>query len=124
MMKLKGIKLKSYPRCYPCINFQTILCYRAIQAGYRKEIYLNGEWVRVIPAASWNQPDSIENQTRKSNLNKVKDEDKSIYNILVIDESKETIHVLNNDCLMHIFMYLPIADRVRIERGTEIKFIL
>lgn len=27
------------------------------------------------------------------------------------------INMLNDDCLMHIIEYLPVADRVRIERG-------
>lgn len=27
------------------------------------------------------------------------------------------IENLNDDCLLHIFHYLPIADKIRIERG-------
>ncbi|XP_008217853.1 uncharacterized protein LOC100679040 [Nasonia vitripennis] len=114
ILKKKSGKKKSYAFItYDCDSEAQ----SALDAGYKKEIRLNNDWVRVIPAASWNQPDSIENQARKTkHLNEEESKDISIYNIIVTDENKDTIHVLNNDCLMHIFMYLPIADRVRIER--------
>lgn len=31
-----------------------------------------------------------------------------------------TIEILNDDCLLHIFEYLPISDRIRLERGNSI----
>lgn len=35
--------------------------------------------------------------------------------------SEVTIDGLNDDCLEKIFRFLPLTDRVRIERGTSLK---
>lgn len=32
--------------------------------------------------------------------------------------NEKTIDALNHDSLIHIFTFLPIADKIRIERGT------
>jgi len=42
-----------------------------------------------------------------------KNEESQIYP----DEDNITINILNDDCLAHMFSFLPIADRLRSERG-------
>lgn len=86
---------------------------RASKDGHRKRIHLHNRDLRVMPADSWHQPDSIENQNKK--LQKSSDS-KEISTDYILNEEAE-IHKLNDDCLMHIFSFLPIADRVKTERG-------
>ena len=40
------------------------------------------------------------------------------------EEKLEYIHVLNDDCLIHIFEYLSPRDRIIIERGISYKIIV
>lgn len=35
----------------------------------------------------------------------------------IIDESKCVAHLLNDDCLMHIFSFLSKVERIKCERG-------
>ncbi|KAK0072028.1 hypothetical protein PV325_011999, partial [Microctonus aethiopoides] len=52
-------------------------------------------------------PKKLQNKKRqKKSINKV-DNDKS---------SLPTINILSNDCLLKIFSYLPLEDRMRVER--------
>lgn len=89
-----------------------VLNYRATKDGYRKKINLHNRDLRVFPADSWHQPDSPENLKRRT-----KEEKEEIS--LDYDLDGAEIHKLNNDCLMHIFTFLPIVDRVRAERGIK-----
>ncbi|KAK1137913.1 hypothetical protein K0M31_002407 [Melipona bicolor] len=81
------------------------------------EIRLHNRDLKVLAADSWHQPDSIENQyynvKDKSKSNKVSND--VIYNLGYVQEDI-SIQTLNDDCLMHIFLQLPIVDRIRIER--------
>lgn len=84
-----------------------------------------------MPADSWHQPDSVENQ-RKLAARKEKAQNSMEANDSLLQPSTPTkdllpednapIHKLNDDCLMHVFLYLPITDRVRVERGTSYFF--
>lgn len=38
-------------------------------------------------------------------------------NYLHNDSQNISINILSDDCLRHIFQYLPILDKIRIERG-------
>ena len=96
---------------------------RAREDGYKKEIQLHNRDLRVMPADSWHQPDSIENKIKLAPIHKQKsdsdesgDEQLSQY---YASGNEVTIHHLNDDCLMHIFLYLPIIDRIKIERGKN-----
>ncbi|XP_033216896.1 F-box/LRR-repeat protein 7-like isoform X3 [Belonocnema kinseyi] len=92
----------------------------AREDGYKKEIQLHNRDLRVMPADSWHQPDSIENKKnlaaiikQKSNCDESSDEQLIQY---YTSDNNVPIHLLNDDCLMHVFLYLPIIDRVKIER--------
>lgn len=88
------------------------------------EIQLHCRILRVSSANSWHQPDSVENQ-RRFLKNKLDDSDEliKIHEFIEPDFNESPIHILNDDCLMEIFLYLPIADRIRTERGKEKKKI-
>lgn len=101
-----------------------IFVFRAREDGYRKAIQLHNRDLRVMPADSWHQPDSIENKKKVNFKNKespttdeFNDEETHYY----LSDDTNPIHRLNDDCLIHIFLYLPIVDRVNIERGKELK---
>lgn len=79
--------------------------------------------LRVSAADSWHQPDNIENQrghfgnkeNNKSNAN-----EQSVIVSNIPEEGAEVespIRLLNDDCLIQMFLHLPISDRVRMERG-------
>ena len=76
-----------------------------------------------MPADSWHQPDSVENQKKLASIVKKKTDpdesfdDQSLQNYTV--DNTVPIHRLNDDCLMHVFLYLPVIDRVKIERGKR-----
>lgn len=84
---------------------------------------LHNRNLRIAPADSWHQPDSIENQYyskewQKSDKKQSAEQCSQEYE--ENDISLETnIQTLNDDCLMHIFLQLPIVDRIRIERGKS-----
>lgn len=85
--------------------------FRALEAGQKKRIHIHHRDLRVLPADSWHQPDSFENQKKKiSNIEETKD--------FILNEEAE-IHQLNDDCLIHIFNFLPIVDKIRVELGTK-----
>ncbi|KAK0073740.1 hypothetical protein PV325_009318, partial [Microctonus aethiopoides] len=90
---------------------------KARKAASRMEIQLHCRILRVSSANSWHQPDSVENQ-RRFLKNKLDDSDESIkiHEFIEPDFNESPIHILNDDCLMEIFLYLPIADRIRTER--------
>ena len=84
------------------------LDYRAVKDGRKRLINLHNRLLRVCPADSWHQPDSVHYQTKKS---VTKQSSKFILN------KEAEIHKLNDDCLVQIFQFLPIVDRLRIEQG-------
>ncbi|CAL7948207.1 unnamed protein product [Xylocopa violacea] len=92
----------------------------AIRATYEDRISLHNRNLRVMPADSWHQPDNINNQYY-STKDKSKF-DKKVYNeqcnqeYIENDITENSIQILNDDCLIHIFLQLPIVDRIRIER--------
>lgn len=97
---------------------QSFLSFRAREDGYNKLIHLHNRDLRVMPADSWHQPDSIENMKKNSAKKKEKDTDDSCnLETSYITDDTIPIHRLNDDCLIHIFHYLPIVDRVKIESG-------
>jgi hypothetical protein len=69
-----------------------------------------------MPADSWHQPDSIENQNKSTQ--KASESMQKISTNYILNDDAD-IHKLNDDCLMHIFMFLPIVDRIQIERGSS-----
>lgn len=94
-----------------------------MQDGSRKRIRLHNRDLRVMAADSWHQPDSMEqrlyNMGKESNKiseRKVATE-QYVHKYLQNDTENVSIHMLNDDCLRHIFLFLPIIDRVRIEIG-------
>jgi hypothetical protein len=39
-----------------------------------------------------------------------------------VEDGECKIHILNKDCLMHIFSFLAIKERVKIERGALFRY--
>nr|XP_031849932.1 F-box protein SKIP2-like isoform X1 [Nomia melanderi] len=82
-------------------------------------IQLHNRYLRVQPADSWHQPDSIGyqyyNKDWQKSCEKLSNEQ---CNEDFIENSitENNIQILNDDCLKHIFCQLPVVDRVRIER--------
>ncbi|XP_043501009.1 F-box protein SKIP2-like [Polistes fuscatus] len=99
---------------YAFVTFSTVMgAIRAREAGSNKCIHLHSRDLKVMPADPWHQPDRIQ---FKSN-NSTKDSNKSREMSLIEETDTITlIDVLNDDCLMHVFLYLPIMDRIAIER--------
>ncbi|KAL6265374.1 hypothetical protein P5V15_002173 [Pogonomyrmex californicus] len=93
----------------------------AVEDGIKKQIRLHNRDLRVMAADSWHQPDSIENKFynvgKESNKASEKKNASEQYAHKYLQNDTETvsIHMLNDDCLRHIFLFLPIVDRVRIE---------
>lgn len=92
----------------------------AMQDGSKKQIRVHNRDLRVMAADSWHQPDSIDqklyNLGKLSNKNSEKKSNEQYHQCLQNDTENVSIHILNDDCLSHIFSFLPIIDRVRIER--------
>ncbi|XP_029671322.1 uncharacterized protein LOC115240356 isoform X5 [Formica exsecta] len=93
----------------------------AMQDGSRKQIRLHNRDLRVMAADSWHQPDSVDqklyNIGKESNKTfEKKTTNEQYHQCLQNDVEDVSIHILNDDCLRHIFLFLPIIDRVRIER--------
>ncbi|EZA47801.1 Putative RNA-binding protein EEED8.10, partial [Ooceraea biroi] len=106
---------------YAFVTFATVSdAMAALQDGSRKQIRLHNRDLRVMPADSWHQPDSIEQKFyMRKERNRASDRPASeqySQGCLQNDSENVSIHMLNDDCLRHIFLFLPIADRVRIER--------
>lgn len=92
----------------------------------RRKIRVHNRDLRVLAADSWHQPDSAENLLKKKpNPSKMKAEAAEVMasaadsseSATAVSEEDSVIHKVNDDCLIHIFSFLPIVDRVRIERG-------
>ncbi|XP_051168770.1 putative RNA-binding protein EEED8.10 [Leptopilina boulardi] len=93
-------------RCF--ITFNTAEdALQARKAGYENFIQLNNRTLTVEPAYSWLQTDK-----KRINLKRKRE------NIAEPDE-EPPIKKLNEDCLIRIFEYLPITDRLRIERVSK-----
>lgn len=94
-----------------------------MQDGSRKRIRLHNRDLRVMAADSWHQPDSMEQRlyTMGKELSKSTERklgtEHDAHKYLQNDTENVSIHMLNDDCLRHIFLFLPIIDRVRIEIG-------
>ncbi|XP_015596386.1 putative RNA-binding protein EEED8.10 [Cephus cinctus] len=105
---------------YAFITFSNVEdALKARKEGLRKEIRLHSRDLRVMPADSWHQPDSVENQRKLAAIKKKTDKNSDIEEQLFQDytaDDNALINRLNDDCLIHVFLYLPIADRVKIER--------
>lgn len=106
---------------FPFISF---LIYRAREDGSKKEINLHNRDLKVMPADPWHQPDSIQikSYTLTKDINKSRKKssiEETNYNS-VQNYINAPIDALNDDCLMHIFLYLPIKNRIAIERGKII----
>ncbi|XP_071872648.1 putative RNA-binding protein EEED8.10 [Bombus fervidus] len=103
---------------YAFITFNSVEA--AASARYDEGIRLHNRDLRVLAADSWHQPDSIENQCYnikdKSKSNKISNEIVYNFNYIRDDITDTNIQALNDDCLIHIFLQLPIIDRIRIER--------
>ncbi|XP_015125099.1 putative RNA-binding protein EEED8.10 [Diachasma alloeum] len=89
---------------------------KARKAAQRMELQLHCRILRVSSADSWHQPDSIENQKRFSSLKEKQNKNEEQVSVQQIPQDDSPIQVLNDDCLIEIFLYLPIADRIRMER--------
>nr|XP_033331794.1 F-box protein SKIP2-like isoform X1 [Megalopta genalis]XP_033331795.1 F-box protein SKIP2-like isoform X1 [Megalopta genalis]XP_033331796.1 F-box protein SKIP2-like isoform X1 [Megalopta genalis] len=82
-------------------------------------IQLHNKYLKVEPADSWHQPDSVpyryyNNDGQKSDEEQSSEQYKE--NLDENDITKDSIQILNDDCLIHIFHQLPIVDRIRAER--------
>ncbi|XP_063990742.1 F-box/LRR-repeat protein 7-like [Diachasmimorpha longicaudata] len=89
---------------------------KAREAAQRMELQLHCRILRVSSADTWHQPDSIENQKRFSSLKDKQNKNEEQLSVQEISQDDSPIQVLNDDCLIEIFLYLPIADRIRMER--------
>ncbi|XP_024878372.1 F-box/LRR-repeat protein 7-like [Temnothorax curvispinosus] len=84
-------------------------------------INLHDRWLKVKATDPWHQPDYTEqrlytmgkdsNKTCERKLNL----EQYFHKYLQNDTENVSIHMLNDDCLRHIFLFLPIKERVRIE---------
>lgn len=90
---------------------------RARQAACAMAIQLHCRVLRVSPADSWHQPDSPENCRKFLSNKDICDEKPQEEG----DNDDAPIHILNDDCLTEIFLCLPIADRIRMERGNRVE---
>ncbi|XP_050580930.1 uncharacterized protein LOC126917741 [Bombus affinis] len=103
---------------YAFITFNSVEA--AASARYDEGIRLHNRDLRVLAADSWHQPDSIENQCYnikdKSKSNKISNDIVYNFDYIQDDITDTNIQTLNDDCLIHIFLQLPIIDRIRIER--------
>ncbi|KZC11051.1 PREDICTED: uncharacterized protein LOC107189129 [Dufourea novaeangliae] len=101
---------------YAFVTFDTVAS--AVRAR-NEGIQLHNRCLRVEAADSWHQPDNIENQYYSKDWQKSyeKQLNEPCNEIFIQSNITDTsIQILNDDCLIHIFLQLPIIDRVRIER--------
>lgn len=77
-----------------------------------------------MPADPWHQPDSIQvknySSTKDINKSRKKSSTEETSQNTVQNYINSPIDTLNDDCLMHVFLYLPIKNRIAIERGKII----
>ncbi|KAL2730200.1 F-box/LRR-repeat protein 7-like isoform X1 [Vespula maculifrons] len=106
---------------YAFVTFTNVMsAIRAREDGSKKEINLHNRDLKVMPADPWHQPDSIQikKYTLTKNINKSHKKssiEETNYNS-VQNHINAPIDALNDDCLIHIFLYLPIKNRIAIER--------
>ncbi|KAH0554243.1 uncharacterized protein LOC123262624 [Cotesia glomerata] len=95
---------------------------KAIDAGRKKKVLFNGKPLRIVPSFPQTQPS--ENDVEKMLSKQPKTSEKAQKKIPKqkrdqADQKIEGIDYINqidDDCLINIFLYLPITDRMRIER--------
>ncbi|KAF3426545.1 hypothetical protein E2986_06903 [Frieseomelitta varia] len=95
---------------YALITFNSLSA--AIRARNARRVILHSKNLIIEAANPWLQGKCVRKRKKKCNI--VSDEDWR--------ENEISIQKLNDDCLMHIFCYLPIMDRIRLERGKYIHF--
>ncbi|CAD1474536.1 unnamed protein product, partial [Heterotrigona itama] len=102
---------------YAFVTFKSVDA--AVRARY-EEIRLHNRDLKILAADSWHQPDNMENQYHNPNLqiNELNSNEVSDDVVCNLDYEQDDIGIqtLNDDCLIHIFLQLPIIDRIRIER--------
>lgn len=81
-------------------------------------IQLHCRVLRVSPADSWHQPDSAENQRKSLAIRDTNGDHEPERPQEEGSDEDSPIHILNDDCMMEVFLRLPIADRIRMERGN------
>lgn len=91
---------------------------KAREAAYKMQVQLHCRILRVSTADTWHQPDSVENQRKYVTIKDSSMEEEIIENNRENspEPNNSPIQILNDDCLVEIFLYLPVADRVRMER--------
>ncbi|XP_043512255.1 uncharacterized protein LOC122529848 [Frieseomelitta varia] len=89
---------------YALITFNSLSA--AIRARNARRVILHSKNLIIEAANPWLQGKCVRKRKKKCNI--VSDEDWR--------ENEISIQKLNDDCLMHIFCYLPIMDRIRLER--------
>ncbi|KAG7204795.1 hypothetical protein KM043_005202 [Ampulex compressa] len=72
--------------------------------GNEVNIMMHNQYLRVLPADPWYQPD-IQRRRYYNNEDYVRDDIAAVH-----------IHKLNDDCLIHIFSYLPILTRYKMQK--------
>ncbi|XP_076626182.1 putative RNA-binding protein EEED8.10 [Colletes latitarsis] len=101
---------------YAFITFDSVESAARARCRY---IILHNRNLRIVPADSWHQPDNIENQYYNKNWqksDKKQSNEQCSQDFVQNDITNNSIQILNDDCLMHVFLQLPIVDRIRIER--------
>lgn len=98
---------------YAFVTFNSVEA--VVRAVYEEDIIrLHNRNLKVEPADSWHQPDNIENRYHSTKEKKSCNE--QCNEEYLQNDMQNSIQILNNDCLIHIFLQLPIVDRIRIER--------
>ncbi|XP_047349779.1 F-box/LRR-repeat protein 7-like isoform X1 [Vespa velutina] len=106
---------------YAFVTFSNVTsAIRAREDGSKKEINLHNRDLKVMPADPWHQPDSIQIKSytliKDINKSRKKSSMEETNHNSVQNYINAPIDALNDDCLMHIFLYLPIKNRIVIER--------
>ncbi|XP_015175842.1 PREDICTED: F-box protein SKIP2-like isoform X2 [Polistes dominula] len=109
---------------YAFVTFSTVMgAIRAREAGSNKRIHLHSRDLKVMPADPWHQPDKTQfknnNSTKDSNKSREMSSTNKTDQDTVDNSTIASINVLNDDCLIHIFLYLPIMDKIAIERVCQ-----
>lgn len=94
------------------------------RARYARGVTLHSRNLKILAANPWHQPKSVKN--KHYNVKKHKSKSNKVSNDIICNlgygKNEISIQKLNDDCLMHIFLKLPIVDRIRMERGKYIHF--
>ncbi|GLG95629.1 uncharacterized protein GBIM_02572 [Gryllus bimaculatus] len=126
--KLTGIR-----RNYGFVTFKNPEDAAKVLCAPQDELFLHWRELRVAAADAWHQPQELpdgrilwQKKNAKSLRRTSKDGEKLIISPELmeararssreVDESQCRINILNDDCLMHIFSFLPKMDLVKIER--------